>query len=263
MEEVVDVPSFENNLVFYGAYKKFLSKDFFVRPKFNIIKKSYLRTEIPVIKELNHYGYKYGSDIGLLKKFDSFTLHTYFYWYQAHLRRYDWNKASHVSYLKDNIYGFSKAIITKKYLASRMDYAYTDFKGGRYQSGDRHHVYISEIIKLDKTNFLNLELNWSVMKKDVIDDKDSNYGIKFSYHRYLPFHGMKVRPWLAWNFNKTGAEFASRGKEKTTELGMTLIKSFGQFFNTEFQYHINDIDSKSYIYNNKSHNAGINLNIVF
>lgn len=263
LEEVVDIPSFENNLLFYGAYKKFLSKDFFVRPKFNVIKKSYLRSDIPVLKELNHYGYKVGSDVGLLKTYDKFTLHTYFFFYRAHLRRYDWSKDSHVSYLKDKIYGFSKAIITKKYLASRLDYSYTEYEGGRYQSGDRHHVYLSEIIKLDKTNFFNLELNWSVMKKETTVDKDTNYGLKLSYHRYLPFHGMKVRPWLGWNFNKTGAEYISRGKEKTTELGMTLIKSFGSYFNTEFQYYINDVDSKSYIYNNKSHNAAINLNIIF
>jgi hypothetical protein len=263
LEEVVDIPSFENNLVFYGAYKKYLSKSFFVRPKFNIIKKSYLRSDIPVLKELNHYGYKIGSDIGLLKKYDKFTLHTYFFFYKAQLRRYDWNKSSHVSYLKDKIYGFSKAIISKKYLASRLDYSYTDFEGGRYPEGNRHHIYLSEIIKIDKTNFLNLELNWSSMKKEQTVDKDTNYGFKLSYHRYLPFHGMKVRPWLGWNFNKTGAEYATRGKEKTTELGMTFIKSFGKFFNTEFQYYLNDIKSKSYLYDNKSHNGAINLNIIF
>ncbi|MCO4794153.1 MAG: FecR domain-containing protein [Bacteriovoracaceae bacterium] len=263
LEEVVNVPSFENHLTFFGAYKKFLSKDFFVRPKFNIIKKSYLRDEIPEVKSLNHYGYKFGLDVGILKNYDKFTLHTYFFFYKAQLRKYSMYKEGHVSYLKDKIFGFSKAIISKKYLASRLDYSYTSFEGGLVEKGNRHEVYLSEIIKIDKTNFFNLELKWSAMKKKFIEDKNSSYGFKLNYHRYLPFHGMKVKPWFSWNKNKTGIDYAQRGKEKTTELGLSFTKSFGHFFSTGFEYYINDIASKSDQFDNRSHNGAINLNIVF
>lgn len=263
LEEVVNVPTFRNKLKFLGAYKKFLSKDFFIRPKFNIVKTNHLRDEYSELRGLDHYAFKYGMDIGILKEFDKFTLQTYFFVYRANLYRFIDENTEYDKYLEDLIIGFSKAIISNTFLSSRIDYTYTQFESDYFNKGDMHKILISEIIKLDKRNYLNLDLFWSKQYKEVVKDRDINFGLKLKYHRYIPFHGMKVMGLLGLNFNQLGLEDFARGDEKTTTVGLTFSKSFGKFFSTVFEYMIDDIDSDSSQYDNRAHTGAIRMNVIF
>jgi hypothetical protein len=263
LEEVVNVPTFRNEMKFLGAYKKFLSKDFFIRPKFNIMKTNHLRDELPELRNLDFYAFKYGLDLGLLKKFDKFTLQTYFFFYRANLYRYIDDSMEYDKYLKDTIYGFSKAIISNTFLTSRIDYKYTKFESDYFNRGDVHKLFISEIIRLNQRNYLNLDLYWSKQFKEIVNDRDINYGMIIKYHRYIPFHGMKVMGKLGVNWNQLGLENAVRGTEKRTRAGLTFTKVFGEFFSTVFEYEVDDIRSESNRFDNRSHNGAVRMNVMF
>lgn len=267
LEEVVNVPSFQNQMKFLGAYKKFLSKDFFIRPKFNIQKENHLRDDFAEIRGLDYYAFKYGMDIGILKEFEKFTLQTFFFVYRANLYRMlnvgNNRDGEYDKYLKDTIYGFSKAIVSKSFLTSRIDYTYTKFESDYFNRGDIHKIFMSEIIKLDKRNYLNLDLKWSKQEKEANSDTDKNYGFDFKYHRYIPFHGLKVMGLFGMNFNKLGIERSVRGTEKTTKAGLVFSKVFGEFFSTQFTYEIHDIASDSRDFDNRAHFVGTKLNVAF
>lgn len=263
LEEVVNVPTFRNEMKFLGAYKKFLSKDFFIRPKFNIQKTNHLRDQYEDLRGLDYYAFKYGMDIGILKKFDKFTLQTYFFFYRANLYRYIDNTVEYDKYLKDTIYGFSKAIISNTFLSSRIDYTYTKFESDYFNRGDLHKLFMSEIIRLNQRNYINLDLYWSKQFKEIVLDRDINYGFKLKYHRYIPFHGMKVMGLFGINFNEMGLENLTRGTEKTTRVGLTFTKVFGEFFSTVFEYQIDDISSDSNQFDNRAHNGAIRMNVMF
>lgn len=263
LEEIVNVPTFRNETKFLGAYKKFITKDFFIRPKFNIQKTIHLRDSFEELKGLNYYAFKYGMDFGILKKFDKFTLQTYFFFYRANLHRYINNLEEHDKYLSDSIYGFSKAIVSNTFLTSRFDYIYTKFKSDYFSRGDIHKIFLTEIIRLNQRNYLNLDLYWSKQFKELVSDKDLNYGFKLKYHRYIPFHGMKVMGLFGVNFNRLGIERAARGNEKRMQMGLTFTKVFGEFFSTVFEYQIDDIESDSNDFDNRAHNAAIRMNVIF
>ena len=227
------------------------------------MKTNHLRDELPELRNLDFYAFKYGLDIGLLKKFDKFTLQAYFFFYRANLYRHIDDSMGYDKYLKDTIYGFSKAIISNTFLTSRIDYKYTKFESDYFNRGDVHKLFISEIIRLNQRNYLNFDIYWSKQFKEIVDDRDINYGMVLKYHRYIPFHGMKVMGKLGINWNQLGLEKAVRGTEKRTRAGLTFTKVFGEFFSTVFEFEVDDIRSDSNRFDNLSHNGAVRMNVMF
>jgi hypothetical protein len=261
--EVVDQPSFHNQFKLKTGYKQSFYKKFFARPHIMLSRDSYLRSSVPELKGLNSHTYTYGMDLGFSTPLDASQMETFFFYEADNDKREVLSPNRYNNFLKSHSFGISKLVVGRKYLTSRFDYRYTTYQSGPIGQGHQNKFSFSETFKINDRNFATFESFWSQRQRSVWDDHITNYQFKLSYFRYTKLWGLNLDLWLLQQFTRHGQEKIVRGQEKITEIGAHLKKSFNNNFSTEFSYFINDIRSKSYLLDNRSHNFSANIKVLF
>ncbi|OUR94232.1 hypothetical protein A9Q84_18190 [Halobacteriovorax marinus] len=263
VEEIVKTPSFTNDLHLTAAYKKTLWNKLFIRPRINFYKRNHIKDKVTEIKALDNYHHRTGLDIGVIGKLGKYHVQTYFFFDYFSQNKFNDSTKSYTTLLRDKRYGFSKLIVGTKYLSSRFDYYYTNYRSAPLGNGDMHTFLFSEILNLNNKNFLNFTLNWAKRKRELSNKDILIYGTKLEYYLTSMQHGFNVKSWLEYNTARDQLFLNSRGKEVNIDLGLKLVKKHSKLFSTSFTYLLKDIKSKSLVFDSRAHNTSLTFNLLY
>ncbi|MCK5884655.1 MAG: FecR domain-containing protein [Bacteriovoracaceae bacterium] len=262
VKNIVNAPSFLNQLNFSSRYQKTFWKKVFIRPKFQIMKLNYLRTQLPEVKSLNKYRYTMGLDMGAMGKIKGVMVQSYFYSNFSYSSKVK-NDNRYGRHLRDREFGFSKLIIGSEYISSKFDYSYGQYSLHNSYHGTFHRLAISEIINLDNKNYFNLGFNWSTRKRNEVAKSISIYGGRFEYFISHRPHRFKFNTWVDYKIVNDQLYRSTRGLEQRLDLGMKLTKSFPKLFSTSLEYAIDSMFSDRKSIDGTSHRLSGSLHISY
>jgi hypothetical protein len=170
IREKQEIPGMSSQLSFKTAYKKSFRKSWFVRPKFVVNKINTFRRSIIELREYDHYGYTFGTDIGFQSNFKGMALQSFLFVRSNRDKRYTLPVKKYLSYKKDLELGASKMLIINRSLSSQFDYSYTKYESAYIGNGKRHKIQFSEVLALNSKNYIRLIGSWAKIDRKKTDD---------------------------------------------------------------------------------------------
>jgi hypothetical protein len=244
----------------FRVQKSFYTK-FFVRPRFEFKNINYL-SDYPTLKSFDYTTYYTGSDFGYISNIKEMKSQTFFSIEKGKKRKAEEYKNHFLTTEDSWRFGFNKIILGQKMFSTTFSYLFENYTSPFDGKGKRHSLKLSEILSVNKDQFLRVSLDWNKVKQEQFGNT-SNWSTRINFYQNALKWNMNFDYWVGFRLLNDTGTIIKRETEKNYFIGTSLNKEFQNNFNVGFNYEMLKQKSPMEEFDYLSQNIGVNLGFVF